>query len=661
MKLHFMIFVTFAALFTAASVVAQETVAEKLLENQEESDEQSELYEILLNLRDHPLDLNSATAEELEVIPGLSLELRQAILQYRKQQGRFESADELLRVPGVDAETFNYLRELVHIPQTQRPRVERGFRLRSRFSDRIDRPVGFDNGSYQFSAPKIYNRIQYQISSKIQGSVVLEKDSGERRWDDLRLYHVQFSASENFSILLGHFLVEIGQGLVLWGPYGFSKGADAVFPIKKRARGFRGYSSVDENAALHGGLVKLAVHNLEATVFASKTKLDATATSDDEVSGLFATGFHRNENEINKRDALSETLAGAAVHYTFPLGIKVGASGYFSKYDKTINDPDLIRQRFAFRGKENTVVGLDWDWRIRSANLFGEFARSKNGALAWLTGAMLGVERAQLALLYRDYAKDFQNQHGFPFADASGATQNERGFYTGLTFKITPRTTLNAYYDIFSHPWRTFFEPLPWEGNEFLSQLEQRFGTQIRITLRFRENNRPEAETFRDELGRDKQEFVATTKRQWRLQMDYTINPRVRVRSRLEYVTYNLNRFAGSSGEASEQGFLMYQDFRIQPTKALTIAGRLTFFDTDSFDSAVFQYENDLPGLVTNRALFGEGARWYVLFTYKYRLFDLSVKYSETFRDDIDVIGSGPDQINGNLDRRIGAQLDVKW
>ena len=660
MKLHFMIFVMFAILLTATSILAQETVAEKLLETQEESDEQSELYEILLKLQDHPLDLNSATAEELELIPGLSLELRQAILQYRKQHGRFKSAEELLQVPGIDSETFDYLRELVYVPQTQKPKIASGFRVRSRVSDRIDRPVGFDS-TYQFSPPKIYNRIQYQITSKIQGGVVLEKDSGEQRWDDLRLYHVQFNASENFSILLGHFLVEIGQGLVLWGPYGFSKGADSVFPIKKRARGFRGYSSVDENAALYGGVVKLAVQNLEATFFASKTKLDATATSDDEVSGLFATGFHRTENEISKRDALSESLGGAAVHYSFPLGITVGASGYFSKYDKSINDPDLIRQRFAFRGKENTVVGLDWDWRVRGANLFGEFARSKNGALAWLMGGMLGVERAQLAVLYRDYAKDFQNQHGFGFADANGSTQNERGFYTGLNFKITPRTTLNAYYDIFSHPWRTFFEPQPWEGNEFLSQLEQRFGTQIRITLRFRENNRPETQTFRDELERDKEEFVATTKRQWRLQMDYTLNPRVRVRSRLEYVTYNLNRFDRSSGEASEQGFLMYQDFRIQPTKALTIAGRLTFFDTDSFDSAVFQYENDLPGLVTNRGLFGEGARWYVLLSYNYRLFDLSVKYSETFRDDVEVIGSGPDQINGNLDRRIGAQLDVKW
>ena len=70
----------------------------------------------------------------------------------------------------------------------------------------------------------------------------------------------------------------------------------------------------------------------------------------------------------------------------------------------------------------------------------------------------------------------------------------------------------------------------------------------------------------------------------------------------------------------------------------------LTFFESDSFDSRLFQYENDLPGVLTNRALFGRGNRWYLLVKYQpLKKFAAYLKYSETYRDDVDVIGTGAD------------------
>ncbi len=65
--------------------------------------------------------------------------------------------------------------------------------------------------------------------------------------------------------------------------------------------------------------------------------------------------------------------------------------------------------------------------------------------------------------------------------------------------------------------------------------------------------------------------------------------------------------------------------------------------------------------MVTNRALFGRGNRWYFLAKYQpIKNLAVFVKYSETYRDDVDVIGTGGDQIDGNLDRRVGVQLEVK-
>ena len=65
-----------------------------------------------------PIRLNSATARELEVLPGIGPVLASRIVQYREQltseRGHgFESVDELLNVPGIGPRRLAAVRELV--------------------------------------------------------------------------------------------------------------------------------------------------------------------------------------------------------------------------------------------------------------------------------------------------------------------------------------------------------------------------------------------------------------------------------------------------------------------------------------------------------------------------------------------------------------------
>ncbi|MFQ5641691.1 MAG: hypothetical protein ACE5IR_27260, partial [bacterium] len=110
------------------------------------------------------------------------------------------------------------------------------------------------------------------------------------------------------------------------------------------------------------------------------------------------------------------------------------------------------------------------------------------------------------------------------------------------------------------------------------------------------------------------------------------------------------------------RGILLYQHIKYSPTPRFHFTARMTFFDTESFDARIFQYENDLPGVITNRGLFGKGSRWFILVKIKpFKYTEMNVKYSETYRDDVETIGSGPDLITGRLDRRIAVQLDTKF
>jgi competence protein ComEA len=61
------------------------------------------------------VDLNTATAADLEALPGVGPATAQAILDYRRQHGRFRSVDELLEVRGIGPAKLSQLRPHVRV------------------------------------------------------------------------------------------------------------------------------------------------------------------------------------------------------------------------------------------------------------------------------------------------------------------------------------------------------------------------------------------------------------------------------------------------------------------------------------------------------------------------------------------------------------------
>lgn len=59
------------------------------------------------------LNINTATATELETLPEVGPVTAEAIVRHRETHGAFESVDELLDVPGIGDATLNAIRELV--------------------------------------------------------------------------------------------------------------------------------------------------------------------------------------------------------------------------------------------------------------------------------------------------------------------------------------------------------------------------------------------------------------------------------------------------------------------------------------------------------------------------------------------------------------------
>ena len=61
------------------------------------------------------IDLNTATATELEALPGIGPRTAQLIVEYREEHGGFEKVEDLMNIRGIGERTFLRLRPLVRV------------------------------------------------------------------------------------------------------------------------------------------------------------------------------------------------------------------------------------------------------------------------------------------------------------------------------------------------------------------------------------------------------------------------------------------------------------------------------------------------------------------------------------------------------------------
>ena len=61
------------------------------------------------------IDLNAATAMELETLPGVGPRTAERILEYRREYGGFERIEDLMDVRGIGERTFLRLKPLVKV------------------------------------------------------------------------------------------------------------------------------------------------------------------------------------------------------------------------------------------------------------------------------------------------------------------------------------------------------------------------------------------------------------------------------------------------------------------------------------------------------------------------------------------------------------------
>lgn len=640
----------------------------------------STLTGVLEEYRHHPLNLNEAGEEELRMMHLLSDRQILELLRYRRETGPLISLYELQAIPSFDLATIRRLLPFVRlrralddfqvsIPQMLKTGKNEVFVRWSRIAERQKGYTPRKNPAYLGDPNQLYFRYRHSFSNKLRYGLTAEKDRGEafftgsnKRGFDYYSAHFYLRDYNRTlrALALGDFSVSFGQGLLLFSGFGYGKGA-ATTSIKRSGRSLTPYSSVNEAQFMRGAGATLAFSNhLEATFFASLRRRDGILEEPDHntpgpkaFTGLKLDGYHRTAGEIASKKTVRQFTTGGSLRLSFPQG-HVAFNTLYNTFHLPLRRKEKPYNRFYFSGRRLWNASLDYSLTLKNLNFFGETALSANGRMATVNGLLVGLDRrVDLALLFRHYPRDYQALNATPFAEAAGG-RNETGCYLGLEIRPAKSWTLNAYYDMWHHPWLRFLADAPSRGREIRARLMYSRKRQLRVYMElkneWKELNAP------DDAGAFER-LLPHRLFQCRLHIARHISKALEWRTRFDW------GFAANPVEGKRYGLVLLQDLLFRPIGfPLSFTTRFAVFDTEDYDIRFYHYENNLLYTSSIPAYYNRGTRFYLNLRYRpVQALTLEFRFAQTFRPGEESIGSGQEASEGPVRTELGAQVKVQF
>ena len=649
-------------------------------ETDEELDYQTLFYNISGYLEE-PLNINTATREDLEKLHVLTDFQISSLLEYIRNNGPMLTIYELPLVYGYDEALARMLESLLTFETTAQSRdlagkkPEASHQLILRFSSVLEEQKGYSpapdslllanpNARYMGNRLKTLTKYRFRYGKRIEAGFTGEKDAGEpflkgenKYGFDFNSAYLQMNDVWKFSTLIaGDYQVMSGQGVVLGSGLDFGKSPE-IINIRKKGSPLKPYTSSDENRFMRGVALSMDHKWLSLTGFASYKKIDANAyvdTLDQEeyFSSFQNSGLHSIPREFEDKDAVQETILGACA--TVHAGnLKVGATVLQYYYDAAYLKSEPVNM-FNFSGSSNMNAGLDYTWSGNKFIVFGEGGYSSNGTFSGLNGASFDLHRqVTLSVLHRYFDKAFHALYGNAFTENT-YNRNENGIYTGIEILPFPDWKLSGFLDAFSFPYLKSQAKGPGTSG-FDYHIQAEFSRRDGINAYIRYKYKAKSENVSGDLAgipildRAKVSHL-------RFHISYPVAPGLTFQDRVELSAYE------KAGDR-ESGFLAYHDVLYRPPSLpLSLSFRYSMFDTESYKSRIYTYEHDVLYAFSIPNYHGRGIRTYLNAKWEVsRYLDLWLKYALSWYPERESISSGLNEIDGNRKSDLRVQVRIKF
>ena len=650
--------------------------------NEDEESAQAIILE-LEELRQRPIDINTATESELHQLPFLSDNQIKDILFYRERNGLYMSMGELMLVSSIDFSTRQRLQLFCTVvpkaTETSHPTLRNLFRFSEHeFTVRTDIPFYTKDG-YRSKSDSVlakspnkiylgnnnYHSLRYSFSSmnRLFAGIQIEKDGGEDELDYVSAY-VQYKHNHGLvrNIIIGDYRIGFAQGLVINSNLSFGKLAMLDNSIGSN-RGFTRHSSTMEANYFRGIAVTLKpLQPLTVNAFFSYNKIDGTLRTDTIgfLSSLKSDGLHRTQLERSKRHNLSETTFGG--NATLSIGRWMTAlTAVHSHLSIPLlpdcDTPSTIYRRFNPSGTDFTNFSVAYGFSGSTFSVQGETASTADDGIATLNAAQYRLNSTtNISLTQRYYSKDYTSLHASSFGENS-SIQNESGVCLSLKCEPLPHLKVAAYADWFYFPWLKYQASESSTGFDFLGQVKYQPNDLSVWQLRYRLKSKQKDV----KVSSDQKELYFFTNQQVRLQNSSVVNPYLTLKS----VASLSMVFKPTDGNAL--GFGLSEQLRWKPTTdgKQHIDISLTYFHTDDYDSRIYAYEPSLLYSMGMTSYAYHGFRAAILFSTPIlprilRDLTLNAKLSVTKYFNRDTIGTAQELIDRSHREDLQIQLRYK-
>ena len=437
-------------------------MAEELASEESEGSEWAAQMEELSDLHDHPLDINTATSEELQRLPFLTEQQVQAIIDYRVRHGRFYSLGELRLISALDYGQIRWLRQCLTVSTEALQKKSAPYRgTKHEMVARFGIPLYKQAGWPWEQGISNLTRYQVQWGKHWDAGLRGEKDAGETMftrdnplWDSWggHIMAKGFNIGPDArlqTIIVGDYKASFGEGLVMNSGVRLGKLQTNIW---RTTSSLRPHRSADENHFLRGAAATIALGDTwTLTALYSYRKLDATLQRNNTVRSINTTGLHRTETELARRGTLG--CQTTSLHLGWQQGVwHAGATGLFQYNDHLFQQNDALYRQIYPEGYLFGAASVDYGARFAHWTFKGETAysvqrRGKN--VATLNSAAWRPSNDwQFTLIQRFYGKDYYSPHASSFGENS-TVQNESGVCLIMDAHRLGAFSTTAFFDYF--------------------------------------------------------------------------------------------------------------------------------------------------------------------------------------------------------------------
>jgi|GEM_PF-5098510 len=530
--------------------------------------------------------------------------------------------------------------------------IKLSYKLRSIID--LEEKQGFADSTYLGDRVDYYQRLSLGYGD-FSSVLLTSKDAGELSYTDFISGGLSYQ-TDGYGMFVGDYIREWGAGGLNWRRFGGRKGGETIsIPYQNSDRTRINTSSIPDGVMR--GTSLFAEYDLDnkailrASAWYSDQRLSGNVVNDSLVQSVIRTGFHRTQNDLDKKSMIGERVIGVSSYYE-QQEAGLGVAFQNISYDKALDTDD---SRY-FDGESTSFLSAtgSYNFNDQSDGLV-EVVGSNTGNYAIIstfryTAKKLSSGTGHKYLLnFRYLSEEYKSPYANPFSEFSG-TADEIGLYLGYRFIINKGISLSTFVDIYQSSKARRSSNLPVRGWEWLSQLRVAPERDTEFVIRAKLENKFD----RFKLANSNIVDNELTRLSARADYIKNLGRYLRLRVRGEYSALKVVDQVESS-----EGYLVSSELDYQLSQDLKVGGRYTIFSTDDFNSAMWQYEYVFPGYSTTPVLYGRGSRATVEVAWEMvEGLRLSGRYAIDYKRGTNPFGSSGESILGNQRSNLAFQID---